>query len=219
MPPSRHFRHFTRVCRGAGGLLAAVVCAVLLAACAALPAPPAATSAARAVPSAFALEGRFSLRHEERNYSGHLSWRHAGVNNEVLLSSPFGQGIAQVTTGDSGARLTTSDGRVFAAADAETLTQQVLGYPLPLAALSDWVRGRGAAAGSAELDAYGRTLRLRHDGWRIDYAYDGDDPQALPARLFAERAGGLELRLRIDEWNDDPPNDAPNDPPPAAAKP
>jgi outer membrane lipoprotein LolB len=202
MPPSRRF---TRARRRAGGLLAVLSCAVLVAACAALPVPPAATSPGRDALSAFALEGRFSLRHEERNYSGHLSWRHAGVNNEVLLSSPFGQGIAQITTGDSGARLTTSDGRVFAATDAETLTQQVLGYPLPLAALSDWVRGRGAAAGSVELDAYGRTLRLRHDDWRIDYAYDGDDPRALPDRLFAERAGGLELRLRIDEWNDPPP--------------
>ena len=31
--------------------------------------------------------------------------------------------------------------------------------------------------------------------------YDGDDPLAPPNRIFAERTGGIELRLRIDEWS------------------
>lgn len=148
----------------------------------------------------FSLEGRFSLRHEDKSYSGRLSWRHAGVNNELLLASPFGQGMAEIITNASGAKLTSSDGKVYTAVDAETLTRQVLGYPLPLAQLTDWVRGR-AGGGALELDGQGRHLRLRHQGWRIDYDYENDDPQALPSRIFAEGAGGLELRLRIDEWN------------------
>ena len=54
------------------------------------------------------------------------------------------------------------------------------------------------------LDVYkrqGRPLRLRHEDWLIDYGYASDDPQAPPDRIFAVRAGGFELRLRIDEWN------------------
>jgi hypothetical protein len=52
-----------------------------------------------------------------------------------------------------------------------------------------------------ERDALGRPLRLRHEDWRIDYAYDDDDPLALPVSVFAERSGTFELRLRIDEWS------------------
>lgn len=180
-------------------LLAGALLGTLLGGCAALPAAPAAAVTQRDTLDDFALEGRFSLRHEDKNYSGRLSWRHQGANNELLLASPFGQGIAQITTSAFGARLTTSDGQVYAAADSELLTRQVLGYPLPLAQLTDWVRGR-RGAGAVDLDAQGRPLHLRHDGWRIDYDYDSSDAQALPSRLFAERADGLELRLRIDEW-------------------
>lgn len=186
---------FVRAWRNAG-LLGLVL---FVGGCASLSSSPVAVPPRDAL-AAFSLEGRFSLRHEDKNYSGRLSWRHDRENNTLLLASPFGQGMAEITTGTSGARLTTSDGKSYEAPDTETLTTRVLGYPLPLAQLTDWVRGRKSSAGVAELDSYGRPLRLRHEGWNIDYGYDGDDPQAPPNRIFAERAGGLELRLRIDEW-------------------
>ncbi len=191
---------FLRACGIAGFLLFAL----FLGGCAVLSASPGAVPQRDALTS-FSLEGRFSLRHEDKNYSGRLSWRHEGESNTLLLASPFGQGLAEITTTTNGAQLTTSDGKGYAAADAETLTQQVLGYPLPLAQLTDWVRGRSATDGVTELDGYGRLLRLRHEGWNIDYGYDSDEPQAPPSRIFAERSGGLELRLRIDEWTSLPP--------------
>ena len=156
----------------------------------------------------FMLDGRFSLRHEDKNYSGRLSWRHVEAGNdsdEVLLTSPFGQGMAEILSNADGAKLTTGDGRSYSAESAETLTQRVLGYPLPLGKLADWVRGRrhrGASGESIESDAIARPLRLREEGWRIDYEYHDDAPQALPSRLFIEHVGegGFDLRLRIDEW-------------------
>ena len=155
----------------------------------------------------FALEGRFSLRHHEQNYSGRLSWRHVGMDNELLLSSPFGQGMAEIITSSSGARLTMSDGKVYEATEAEALTRQVLGYPLPLTQLTDWVRGRTDSE-NVERDALGRLQRLQHDAWSIDYAYENDDLQAPPSRIFAEGAGGTELRLRIDQWQSLPTDGA-----------
>lgn len=191
----RRLALFSLVRRG----LAAACAALLFAGCAVQPAVPGGgTTVARDRLDAFAIEGRFSLRHEDKNYSGRLSWRHQGINDEVLLASPFGQGIAQITTGDDGARLVTNEGKTYTAATSEQLTRQVLGYPLPLARLADWVRGRATVA--FETDARGRPLRLRDEAWRIDYEYDGDDVQALPSRLVAQRADGVELRLRIDEW-------------------
>jgi len=173
---------------------------LLISGCASLSPSPTVTPPAREALDAFSLEGRFSLRQDNKNYSGKMSWRHQGADNTLLLSSPFGQGLAEITTRTNGAQLTTSDGKLYTAADTETLTQQVLGYPLPLTQLTDWVRGRDDAPGLAERDAFGRPLRLSHQDWRIEYGYEGDDPAAAPSRIFAARTGGLELRLKIDEW-------------------
>lgn len=192
---------FHRAVRRGRVVASLVLAALLIGGCAVLPSATTPPAPARTSLDAFSLEGRFSLRHENRNYSGRLSWRHRGDLNTVLLSSPFGQGMAEITTDEHGASLTTSDGKHETAVDAETLTQRVLGYPLPLTALTDWIRGRDDAAGITERDAQGRPLRLAHQGWRLEYGYESDDAQAPPNRIFAERTGGLELRLKIDEWN------------------
>ncbi|MDR0379480.1 MAG: lipoprotein insertase outer membrane protein LolB [Candidatus Accumulibacter sp.] len=177
---------------------AAWLCAALLAGCAAV--PPTVGPSRRALED-FQLDGRFSLRQDEQNHSGRLSWRHTATGDELLLSSPFGQGLAEITTTEGWASLTTSDGQVFTAPDVPSLTERSLGYRLPLDRLSDWVRGRAADAEIVERDASGRPLRLHHEDWRVEYAYDGDDPAALPVSVFAERLGAFELRLRIDAWS------------------
>ncbi len=193
--------------RGASRLVF-LACALLVG-CAAPLQRPDTVSLSRDALDAFSLEGRFSLRQEERNHSGRLSWKHSAEHDEVLLASPFGQGIAEILADAETATLTTSDGKVYSAADVPTLTEQVLGYRLPLSLLTDWVRGRNADAEIIERDAHGRTLRLRHEDWRVDYGYDNDDPLAPPGRLFAERLGVFELRLRIDEWTPLPPRNQP----------
>ena len=158
----------------------------------------------------FSLEGRFSLRQDGKSYAGRLSWQHAGANNDLVLSSPFGQGLAEILTREAGARLTTSDGQVYSAPDAESLTDQVLGYPLPLLQLTDWVRARVSSPTQSApsdqthmtvLDAFARPKFTRQGGWRIEYDYEDDDPAALPNLVQVERDGGFELRLRIDQWS------------------
>jgi len=181
------------------GRAAAIALALLLAGCASAP-PSDRAAPARDTLDAFALEARFALRHENTNYSGRLSWRHTPADDALLLSSPFGQGIAQIESASSGARLTMSDGKSYVAASVEALTQQFLGYPLPLARLVDWVRARERGGEVEARDAIERPLRLHHEDWRIAYDYEGDAADALPIVIFAQRADGFELRLRIDSW-------------------
>lgn len=107
--------------------------------------------------------------------------------------------MAEIVSDANGARLTTSDGKVYAAVDAETLTRDVLGYPLPLAQLTDWVRGRLRDADESASDSFGRPLSQRAALWRIEYGYENDDPAAPPATSRERVGGGLELRLRIDD--------------------
>ena len=181
---------------GAGALLA------LLAACSTAPERYAVPAVARETLQSFQIEGRFSLRYEQASYSGKIAWRHAPEGDDIFLMNPFGQGAAEISRRPGVARLVTADQKEFQAADADQLVADVLGYPLPVAGMGEWLLARATPAGAAERDGAGRLLRLQEAGWSIDYYYgDNPSPQALPVRLTARRGEALELKLRIDDWS------------------
>lgn len=182
-----------------------ILIAALLAGCAELPGfrpapPPLATAAA---PTAFRLDGRVSVRAGEESFSGGMTWHHAKQGQELLLSTPLGQGVAQLRGDAQGVELSDSEGRIHKAADAETLVQQTLGWTLPLKGLASWVVGtpRPDAPHAAEADAAGRLAVLNQDGWRIEFSrYAPVGAYVLPGKLIARRDGDLEIRLVVDQW-------------------
>ncbi len=171
----------------------AAAAALLLAACA----TPAFLVPATSVE--FELSGRIAVQYRDDAGTGNIAWRHGARSDEMLLTTPFGQGIARLARAGDEITLTTQDGREFRAADAESLTEQVLGFRLPLLGLADWVRGRPAPAPAPTrqlVDAAGRLAELEQSGWRIEYLeYEG----ALPSRLKLNFPG-VELRLAVSEW-------------------
>ena len=149
----------------------------------------------------FDLSGRIAVRYRDDAGSGNVAWRHAARTDELLLTSPLGQGIARITRNGEEIVLMMQDGREHKAADAEALTEQVLGFRLPIVGLADWVRGRPARAPAPaptrqSADASGRLTELEQSGWRIEYQEYQD---RLPARMRLSYPG-LELRLAISEW-------------------
>jgi len=171
--------------------LCAATAALLLAACAAQ------EFQQRAENVVFELSGRIAVKYRDEAASGNLAWRHAGSGDEMLLSSPFGQGLARIVRTREVVTLTTSQGHEAVAADAEALTERVLGFRIPLAGLTDWVRGRaGPGPARTRLDSSGRLAELEQSGWKIEYlAWEG----ALPSRLRLVYPG-VELRLAISDW-------------------
>jgi outer membrane lipoprotein LolB len=149
----------------------------------------------------FELAGRIAVRYRDDAGSGNIAWRHGRRIDEMLLTTPFGQGIARLARAGDEITLTTQDGREFRATDAESLTEQVLGFRVPLVGLADWVRGRAAATPAPEptlerRDAAGLLAELEQSGWKIKYLEYAD---ARPSRLTLSFPG-LELRLAISEW-------------------
>lgn len=183
-------------------LLGRLLVAALLSACAGLSSRPQVDAPPREALEQFVLEGRFSLYYESRTYSGRLNWTHRAAASELLLSSPFGQGLAEIVTDANGARLIGGDGKQHQAPDVETLTREVLGFPLPLTQMADWVRGRSASVPSDKglLDRQGRLVSLQQDSWRIDYDYVDQDPGAAPVRISVKRGDSFELRVFVDAW-------------------
>lgn len=153
----------------------------------------------------FSLEARFALRLENphepvESASGRLSWQHVGGKDQILVSNPLGQGIAEIEVDQDGARLRAGDGRVKEAADPAALLQESTGYPLPLGELPAWLLGRPGSGGQVQTDGTGRPRRLAEAGWRIEYDYDDPGAGALPSRLTLHRDNNIQLRLRIEEW-------------------
>ena len=170
---------------------------LLFAGCAAIEEQPAPSGP---IGDAFQLSGRVSVKYGAEAASGRITWQHDAAGDELLFSTPLGQGVARIVRRDDLVSLTTSDQKVYQANDVETLTEKVLGWRLPLAGLPDWVRGRAVAGAPAQtrLDGSQRLAELRQSGWLVEFLdyKSADGPPAL-LRLSREQ---VEIRLVIDQW-------------------
>jgi outer membrane lipoprotein LolB len=149
-------------------------------------------------PAEFSLSGRLAARSGDEAFSGNVQWRHSAASDEVLITTPLGQGVARILRKRDAVVLTTAESKEYRAADVESLTEEALGFRLPLAGLADWVRGRpsGGAPFQLRRGEDGRIRSLEQNGWKIDFTqYEG----ALPTRLQLHYPG-VELRLAISEW-------------------
>jgi len=139
---------------------------------------------APAGPLEFDLAGRIAARYRDDAFSGIVTWRHAPGGDEMLISTPMGQGVARIVREGDAIVITTAEGRQVSDRDGEALTERVLGFRLPLAGLADWVRGQPAPA-------------LEARGWKVEY--QERDAEGRPVRLRVTHPD-VDLRLVISEW-------------------
>jgi outer membrane lipoprotein LolB len=180
-------------------LLAALALAV--AGCASAPsvAPPA---GAPATDEPFAVDGRLSARRGSEAVSITFTWTHVSPRDEFVVSTPLGQTVAELSSDASvpRAEMRAADGRRDVASDLATLSERLVGFPLPLEALAWWARGapHADAPHTEEIDHAGRAGVLRQDGCEIGYVY-ADDAARRPSRLVVG-CGELVLRILLDRW-------------------
>ena len=188
-----------------GGVCAAVLAAAmlsLLAGCATSPVAPPDRS----------YTGRFSATtlaataggEQRQSVSGRFNFEIRGDHQRLELASPLGTMVARIDVEPSGARATGAQMQDVRGADADALTEQLLGWRLPVTGLSDWIEGRPVAGRPALVDREnGRIVAIEQDGWIIRLP-EVFDISARPRRLLLERPGAsnapaVDLRLIIDE--------------------
>ena len=153
----------------------------------------------------FGLTGRVLVKAGRRGFSGGVHWQHTEVSDEILLFSPLGQTVAQIDRGFEGVRLITSEQNTYYANSVENLTEDVLGWRLPLSGLKFWVLGTHFpfTLSEKDLDWTGRTVAIRQDGWEINYldyfSQSAEANNSLPRVLELNRVD-LKLKLVIDNW-------------------
>jgi outer membrane lipoprotein LolB len=158
----------------------------------------------------FGLIGRVSVKGGKESFSGGVQWHHRESGDELLLLSPLGQTLAQIRRTPGGVYLETSERESYYAADVESLTEQVLGWRLPLMGLQYWVQSMNSPATVSAIDKNiaGQVMAIRQDGWTIDYlSYSTMTPvtdsqtRGVFPKLLMLRRDGLQIKLVIDAWN------------------
>lgn len=150
---------------------------------------------------AYTLTGRIAIQRQEKHYAVNLTWQHTPHNDEIMLSTPLGQGVAELTRNAAGMRLITAERREYTAPDWQALTSQLFGIDLPLASLPRWLVGAiPVDALGVKYDGSGRPQQQLVDGWLVAYLkYESAAPDALPT-LVELRREDIEVRLKIDDW-------------------
>jgi outer membrane lipoprotein LolB len=159
------------------------------------------------------LEGRLSLHYQQNNQNqsvyGSFVWQQTHEQIHLQLLSPLGQTIAMINIKPGLATLTQSGKPPRSADDANQLTEQTLGWPLPIAGLRDWLQGFASDAqgkpfiAQARSDDAGNTVITR-DGWRIQYVnwqtIAGDSmPKRIDLERYTDQAGEVAIRIVIDK--------------------
>lgn len=156
--------------------------------------------------------GRFAATAEvdgkRDNTSGRFTLTVLADHLVLDLGTPLGTTLARIELTPAGAtlRATDADGSVRQAQgrDGEALAEQLLGIPLPVAGIRDWIVGRAAPARPSVVSADGDAIE--QDGWsiRIDERFAGGAPRRLTFTRTARvqppaPAAAITLRLLLDD--------------------
>ena len=179
-------------------LAVSIASAALLTACATSPRSP----ADRAYSGRFAVTT--ALGEQRESVSGRFSLEVRGPQQILEVASPLGTTVARIEIEPGGARATGARMQEVRGANADALTEQLLGWPLPVSGLADWIEGRPVPQRSARIERDGdRIVLIEQDGWviRLSEYLEGT---ARPRRLVLERPAGVDtpsvtLRLIVDD--------------------
>lgn len=197
----------------------AAACLVMLAAGCATVAPPENTDNGPAIErrynDAIDLSGRLSIRYEQdgrdQAVHGSFTWNQSARHIVLSLLSPLGQTLATIDIKPGIAVLTQSGKAPLSAADVDVLTEQALGWPLPVSGLRDWLQGFGRSADGKPFVAQPSrdTVRLTtRDGWNLSYGEWQDEaantaknhPKRIDLARETKQAGPVSIRIVIDNW-------------------
>ena len=144
----------------------------------------------------FVLNGRISVRVNDKLDSGQIRWNRGPDEERIGLFSPLGTQVAELIS-DKRAHLATllQNKETLTAASVGELTQSLLGVALDLGRMAEWTQGLGLTENEitdATL-ANGEIWHVTAERFQVSGNY------RFASRVTAVR-GDIVVRLVIDEW-------------------
>ncbi len=166
-------------------------------------------TAQRSPQALFLAEGRISVRYaqvgkegQDQQLSGLFSWQQDADSTRILLSSPTSQALAEIRVTANLASLTQIGQSPRSAPNVDQLTQEMLGWPLPVAGMRDWLQGFALdETGTRVIASTTRDSITTSDGWRLRYAswHDASHPKRIDLERHIDAQGGdVYIRIVLD---------------------
>jgi outer membrane lipoprotein LolB len=151
------------------------------------------------------LNGRLTVNYKKdgqpESVSGKFNWVQAGSRVHVSMASPLGQTVATIDVTPELATLVQANAAPRSAPTIDALSEQALGWALPVSGLRDWLQGYAKAQDGSRFAASPRHNTVTtSDGWRLRYVSWQDEAAPVPApkRIDAERGDELAIHIVID---------------------
>lgn len=149
------------------------------------------------------VDGRIAIQRGDEGWSAKLRWDQRTDGYQVRLIAPLGRGTYELAGDARRVELSVPDGRTFAAADAEALMREHLGWSLPVSGAEYWMRGLvapGSEPAYIRRDEAGQLTDLEQSGWRVSILKrSASSGFNLPAKLFMHY-GDMKVRIVVANW-------------------
>lgn len=136
---------------------------LLLTACANNIATPSQWQAQRHEPN-FDASGRLGVKIEEKGSYANFDWSRQNGVETIDINTPLGNTLGQLCRDADGVLALDSNGKRYTADTPAALSQQLLGYHLPIEHLAVWANGEWVRDAEHSFTADGKLQQL---GWRI----------------------------------------------------
>lgn len=135
--------------------------------------------------------GRIGVRDDRESHSSRIRWQQRGDDYIINLWGTLNAGATEIT-GEPGRVVLQQEGKDPLIADTpEQLVYEQLGYELPVAQLSYWIKGIPAPGASSEtaFDIDNRLISLQQSGWQVEYlGYTNYETESLPTRIRIQKS-------------------------------
>lgn len=146
----------------------------------------------------FSMQGKVGVQTGSKGGSARLIWQLDSKPFEqyIELYGPFGGGRIIITANQNMAQLKDAKGNLETAKNTETVLHRQLGWRIPFAQLTSWVKGLPASnSDQVLLDQQGLLAQTRNANWTVNYSqYQQIENLTLPRKMeIVSRPGWIQF--------------------------
>ena len=140
----------------------------------------------------FTATGRLSVKQNDKGSYGNFDWTRTPAVETININTPLGNTIGQLCQDPKGVIASDANGKTYQAATPEQLSQQLLGYQIPIQYLHTWANGAYLPNQPHSTEADGSLNQL---GWNISRT---THPDGTP-HILQLKNNQLTIRMVISE--------------------